>query len=144
MRAQANVFTAWTSAWRSLVAQWDFNIFDNLLLTVGEVSSQLYGPWLAMLFFLLFFTCIEFATSNYLKKCRSILGLVIVQFCHKSNTFYSIRVSVSELFLHDSELGDAVPAEHKRPSPVTQAPAQRKSKPRSTKDADKSKVVDVM
>lgn len=54
-------------------------------------------------------------------------------------------VSVYELiFLHDSELGDAVPAEHKRPSPATQSLIRLRSKPRSTKEADKSKVVDVI
>lgn len=51
------------------------------------------------------------------------------------------------LFLHDSEPGrkwghgEAVSADYKRPSPANQAPTRSKNKHRSTKEADKSKVV---
>lgn len=51
------------------------------------------------------------------------------------------------LFLHDSEParkwahGEAASAEYKRPSPANPAPTRSKNKHRSTKEADKSKVV---
>lgn len=51
------------------------------------------------------------------------------------------------IFLLDSEMGrkaghgDAVAAEYKGPSPADQVPPRSKTKYRSTKEADKSKVV---
>ncbi|KAM8722681.1 cilia- and flagella-associated protein 221 [Acanthopagrus schlegelii] len=67
------------------------------------------------------------------------IQLVIAQF--NTKPYLCTITGSSAPHLACGELGDAVPAEHKRPSPVTQSPAQRKSKPRSTKDADKSKML---
>lgn len=65
----------------------------------------------------------------------------------KKKKICSIKCTLMCLFfLHDSELGrklghgDAVPAEYKRPLPATQVPPRSKTKYRSTKEADKSKV----
>ncbi|XP_073318608.1 cilia- and flagella-associated protein 221 [Pagrus major] len=67
------------------------------------------------------------------------IQLVISQFNTKPYLCTITGRSAPQLTL--GELGDAAPAEHKRPSPATQVPPRRKTKLRSTKEADKSKTL---